>query len=227
MKCGIVMRSARTRGRVMMEVLQGELIFRFDCPWCETKSVGFTSRASCEIKQGGYNDWFAECGYCKRGVVVSTPPNIRLEDAYDEYLSDNPIGEVLIAPSLAANKAPPHTPENVSRFFNQGVSNLNGRWDAAGTMFRKSLEVALSFKFPNLEGKLIHRIQRAKDTGSISVDLAEWADEIRVLGNEAAHDENPFSEEDARNLFHFTDLVLRYLFTLPEMVNEARRNRVL
>ena len=44
-----------------------------------------------------------------------------------------------------------------------------------------------------------------------------------ALGNEAAHEEEPFTEGDARALHAFTDLVLRYLFTLPGMMAAARR----
>ncbi len=135
---------------------------------------------------------------------------------------DSSFGEVTIAPTLPSTGAPPHTPANVERFFEQGMANLSGQWDAAGAMFRKALDTALTAKFPDIKGSLAQRIQKAGDDGLLTSDMAEWAHEIRRLGNEAVHEDDPFSEGDARVLHSFTDLVLRYLFTLPGMMAVAR-----
>ena len=209
-----------------MNVSSNALVFRFDCPWCGTKDVSFESRAWCNASPEHYSDWFGECGHCVRGVVVSVPPQVRVEDAQDMYRTrDFLFGEITIGPALPSTGAPPHTSANVGRFFEQGMSNLSGQWDAAGTMFRKALDTALTAKFPDIKGSLAQRIQKAADDGLLTADMAEWAHAIRRLGNDAAHDDEPFSEEDARVLHAFTDLVLRYLFTLPGMMAEARARK--
>lgn len=51
---------------------------------------------------------------------------------------------------------------------------------------------------------------------------AEWANQIRFWGNNAAHEDEPFTEEDARQMGEFTELFLTYLFTLPEKLAKAR-----
>jgi hypothetical protein len=50
--------------------------------------------------------------------------------------------------------------------------------------------------------------------------MKEWAHHIRRLGNDAAHEEEPFEEDEARGLQSFTELLLTYAFTLPGMLVE-------
>ena len=99
---------------------------------------------------------------------------------------------------------------------------MPGNWDAAGSMFRKVLDTGLTAKFPNIAGTLYERIKAAAKQHRLTPDLANWADQIRLDGNDAVHDGKPFSQEDAERLQTFTELVLRYLFTLPGMLDEAR-----
>ena len=127
-----------------------------------------------------------------------------------------------VAPALPDTGAPAYTPENVGRFFEQGMENLPRNFDAAGTMFRKALDTALTARFPEIKGRLVDRIDEAANSGAMTRDMAEWAHRIRRLGNDAAHDDDPFSEADARELHGFTELVLRYLFTLPGMLAAAQ-----
>ena len=105
-----------------------------------------------------------------------------------------------VAPSLPDTGAPDHTPENVGRFFEQGMENLPRNFDAAGTMFRKALDTALAARFPELKGRLVERIDKAASNGALTRDMAEWAHRIRRLGNDAAHDEEPFSQSDVPEL---------------------------
>ena len=102
------------------------------------------------------------------------------------------------------------------------MENLLGNWDAAGAMFRKSLETALKNKFPDIKGDLYKRIEKAADQHKLTPDLAAWSHQIRLGGKDAVHDEEPFEKEEAERLSDFTRLVLMYLFTLPGMLDEAR-----
>ena len=101
------------------------------------------------------------------------------------------------------------------------MNNLSKNWDAAGSMFRKALEAGLKSKFPDMEGSLYDRIKEAKKKQGLTPELAKWAHEIRLGGNDAAHEEL-FSEKEAKDLALFTQLVFQYLFMLPGMLEEAR-----
>ena len=120
--------------------------------------------------------------------------------------------------------APQHTPKNVARFFEQAKDNLLKNWDAAGTMFRKALDTGLKHKFPELkEENLVVRIKKAAEEHKLTPDLAEWAHQIRIDGNDATHEEEPVSQKTAESLSTLTEMVLLYLFTLPGMLEEARK----
>jgi hypothetical protein len=62
-----------------------------------------------------------------------------------------------------------------------------------------------------------------RDQGFITKDLAEWAHEIREVGNDAVHKSTPFSEKDAKDIAKFTEIFLMYVFTLPGMLAERRK----
>ena len=178
--------------------------FQLNCPYCRTKSVAFTART--QLQRGPLLDTIATCGYCNRVLIVT--------------LHHGKVTETV--PRDRKIRAPSHTPDNVKRYYIQGEDNLPTNWDAAGVMYRKSLEAALRVKFPDLEGSLMARIDAAAKEGKITAEMSDWAHRIRILGNEAAHDEEPFSEHDAKTLSSFCHLLFLYLFTLPGMLTEAQ-----
>lgn len=124
-------------------------------------------------------------------------------------------------------EGPPDVPPNVERFFIQGMINLRGRhWDAAGAMFRKALDVATKIICPEARKKtLFARIEQLVEAGLLTEAMGEWSHEIRIDGNDAVHDEEPETEEDAQAIQKFTDAFLRYSFTLPSLVEENRKKR--
>ena len=210
-------------------------IVKATCPHCRTKGVALEVRAiqywneeAMASPSGFFNNWdtFATCGLCQRGVVVvfQPPRDIpRSGDTWKDFLrADPPLLEVL--PPPPSSRAPRHTPDNVASFLKQAKASLPGNCDAAGAMFRKTLETALKDKLPQIEDKvpLAARIKKAAEQQALTPDLAKWADKIRLDGNSAAHDAEPFSRKDAEQLDVFTDLVLQYLYTLPGMLKEAR-----
>lgn len=165
---------------------------------------------------------FAFCGQCGRGVIAifrtagHSPLSVSLGDMSRCDL-------VRVLPDPPDMRAPKHTPDNVGRFYRQGMDSFtSGNWDAAGAMFRKTLDTGLKKKFPKIEGKLHVRIQKAAQQNELTQTLADWADQIRLGGNKAVHDNEPFSQKEAGNLQIFTELVLRYLFTLPGTLEKAQ-----
>ena len=91
-------------------------------------------------------------------------------------------------------------------------------------MFRKALEVALKVKFPDLNSSWTpyKRIEQAAKNNKLTPELAEWAHQIRVLGNDAAHEE-VFTQAQAREMSAFTEIMLQYMFTLPGDLEAARK----
>jgi len=97
-----------------------------------------------------------------------------------------------------------------------------GNEDASGTMYRKALDVGLKLIEPALTGTLGAKIKCLTKTGKLTAELAAWADQVREIGNEAAHDADPLTRDELTALRSFTEMVLTYLFTLPNMVRKRR-----
>lgn len=123
-------------------------------------------------------------------------------------------------PMAESGQAPEDTPLTVARFFEQGTSSIElGNFDAAGMMFRKALETSTKLLDGDLAGKrLVNRIDELAEQHKLTPDLAEWAHEVRLGGNEAAHEDEPFTLEEAVDLRNFIENFLRYSFTLPSAV---------
>jgi hypothetical protein len=125
--------------------------------------------------------------------------------------------------------APESLPPNVDAFFRQGVSNEKaGNWDAAGAMFRKALDVTTKLVDPELSRKnLFERINALTASGRLTSDVAAWAHEVRIDGNNSVHDDEPESAEDVAAIHQFCRAVLLYMFTLPSLVADrsSRRER--
>ncbi|MEO8722463.1 MAG: DUF4145 domain-containing protein [Sphingobium sp.] len=123
-------------------------------------------------------------------------------------------------PKIDKALCPPDTPENVVNYFDQATDSLNsGNFDAAGIMFRKALESATKGLDSELSRiNLVKRIEKLVENNLITPALGEWATEIRLGGNDAAHEDEPFSKEEAQALHDFCENFLRYAFTLPAAV---------
>lgn len=121
-------------------------------------------------------------------------------------------------------EAPEYLPAPVAKAFMQGETNLalDGHEEPAATMFRRSLDLALKVQFPELKGTLDKKISKLAETHVIPQSLADWAHEVRGIGNDGAHDLEGCTIEDAQAARDFVDAVLRYLVTLPKMI-ELRR----
>ncbi len=198
-------------------------VFKADCPHCGTRSVGFTitSEHRAHMTSSDLWDTLAFCHQCSRGILATfkTPAHVKPKSLVGSKAGISPLN---ISPSPPSTGAPQHVPDNVAEYYRQGMDNLQGNWTAAGMMFRKTLDIGLKVKFPDISGSLKARIDAAAERGGLTADLAEWAHQIRLDGNVAAHEEEPSEEEDAQRLCAFTRLVLLYLFSLPGMLEKAR-----
>ncbi|MXO96709.1 DUF4145 domain-containing protein [Erythrobacter aquimaris] len=123
---------------------------------------------------------------------------------------------------------PEDLPPNIERFYLQGLENLAGqRWDAAGAMFRKTLDVATKLLDPeNKKKNLFRRIEGLVASGLLTEAMGEWSHEIRLDGNDAVHDEEPETQEDGVAIQKFTEAFVRYSFSLPSLVAQNRAKRI-
>jgi hypothetical protein len=92
-------------------------------------------------------------------------------------------------------------------------------------MCRKALE-AVCQVLGESNGTLQARLRRLRDAGVVEARLCDWADELRMVGNDAAHDLSlTVSKEDARDCLDFVDAILIYVFTLDRKFQEFKNRR--
>jgi hypothetical protein len=215
------------------------LAYSGTCPHCIKENVAMTIRSyhlrnirDEAIPQDVASvDVFFTCNNCDGPVVVNYQtlakqkllPNAMIGDLgnYAKQVSIKNVWPILI------NRATPkYIPENVQRFLQQGFVNLKAKhYDAAGAMARKALEAALAAHDEDLKkGTLYERINKLKENGVLTESLADWAHNVRLLGNDAVHDLEPADPVDVNQALLLAEYLLIYLFTLPTEIRLAKES---
>jgi hypothetical protein len=194
-----------------------------DCPHCGSSKVGFRG-SNFLVREGNGTTYILllQCGHCRYGVVAEYQSIGFIEWIRTSGANGFP-RLIRVWPEAPAPNVPKYLPDNIRGFYLQGLDSLRrGGYDAAGTMFRKCLDVGLKRIHPEGRGTLQKRIDALPSDLGITPAMKEWAHEIRDLGNDAAHEEEPFSESEAKALHAFAEMFLTYAFTLPGMLAERK-----
>lgn len=198
--------------------------FQLDCPYCGTAHVAFELVDESWLPRRNER-WHvcARCNHCAGFVVLDMMAYADQENPPSLYYMSNPEWFKIekVYPASGA-EIPAHLPEEVERLFKQGTDNVPANPDAAGIMFRKTLEATLRDKCPAATGTLFQRIDQAVELDVLTDDLGRYAHTIRLEGNEAAH--GTYDETDAEQLHSLVTLVLNYVYTLPGMQAEIDAN---
>lgn len=117
-------------------------------------------------------------------------------------------------------------PENVARHYSEARRCVRARaYTAAVMMCRRCLEALVADRGAGELG-LFKGLKALQDRGAIDPQIVEWANELRVFGNEAAHDSSTsFLRDDAEDALIFSRAILNYVYTFREMFSEFRARR--
>lgn len=213
-------------------------VYSMKCPHCNTEDVLFTSVADAIIQKieffsvskdviasSTYNV-FMQCNHCLGGCVLFVKMQEDCEISPHRLSSGIEFKRFYkvfdMAPKCAEQTAPEFVSSNVSRFYLQALDSFQrNNFDAAGMMFRKVLDVATK-EIGATNGSIKTRIDKLAESHQITPAMQEWAHAIRLDGNEAAHEEEPFNNKTCDALKSFTELFLVYAFTLPGMLKKRR-----
>lgn len=77
------------------------------------------------------------------------------------------------------------------------------------------------------EGRTLKdKLRRLQAAGMIDARLLLWADQLRIVGNDAAHDVNvSMAKDDARDAIAFVEAILMYVYTLNARFKEFCERR--
>ncbi len=117
-------------------------------------------------------------------------------------------------------------PASVARAYSTAADAfVRGLYEPCVIMCRKCLE-ALCRELRATKGNLKERLVALRDAGQIDQKLLAWADELRLIGNDAAHDLDVVIEQaDARDSLHFVEAILMYVFSLSRRFEELKNRR--
>jgi hypothetical protein len=130
---------------------------------------------------------------------------------------------------------PEHLPGNIALAFREGATSVATQcWNAAGAMFRLSIDLATKTKLPPAGATAINDHQRRNlaarlkwmfANGVLPRDLERLSDCIREDGNDGAHDAT-LTEADALDLQDFAVGLLERIFTEPKRIELSEQRRI-
>ena len=135
---------------------------------------------------------------------------------------------VLPWPTKAKPDPSENWPQQVQRFWSQAHQSQNAEiWDGASVMTRSAMQIAL--RDQGATGRTLkNEIDDISGKGILPPTMKDWATELRLLGNEAAHpevDQTDANPQDVRDAIQFLDLLLYYLYDLPAQIKQYRERR--
>lgn len=121
---------------------------------------------------------------------------------------------------------PENIPANVIRSFEEAITaHASGCHMAAALMVRRTLEEICSEKCDN-GTNLKKRIENLKDKIVIPIELFQAMDELRLLGNDAAHIEavsyDNISEQEVTVAIEFTKELLKGIYQYSSLLEKFR-----
>jgi hypothetical protein len=127
---------------------------------------------------------------------------------------------------LPGTTAHPAVPAEIASAFGEAQLTLSANCPrASAVMARRTLEAIAEDK-GQASGTLAQRLERLKQSGLLHPTLADWATEVRLIGNKGAHFDplHDVSRDDAAQLVKFTGELLRFLYILPSELDARRKS---
>jgi hypothetical protein len=201
-----------------------------DCPHdeCRVRNGGFTSIAE---GQNAFGRMFlmATCNSCHGRILVELSPRAKgVPRAIDchQIALENCYEEVAAWPQPPKLHPVDHLPGNVAAAYLEAEQNrADGRYPTAGMAYRRAIERALKHLAPDGKGMLNARIRQIEAAGALPHGLIELLDTVKLLGNDAAHEDEDPDAADVARAAEFTRLFFIYTFDLPAQVAAAQAQR--
>lgn len=164
-----------------------------------------------------------KCPRCERPFVVKqideTP------DDPNDYRCSEPGETLLPAPY---KRVDPNLPKSIRSAFEESLTCLrSGALTACTMMCRKTLEAVCIEANLGVSG-LAAMLKKMRETDIIDGRLYEWADALRLAGNEAAHAvDSEVSRRNAVDTVDFTHALVEYTYTYRQRFKDfmERRNK--
>ena len=223
-----------------------------DCPRCGTKEMTFdvyyaNKLAPDEVWQTRY-EAPSVCRRCSRTTIFVIESRWNTKDALARLLQTTKLMDFtrslnvyfdvpnyISLKDASAEDPPAHLPATIEAAFREAATCISVRcWNAAGSMFRLSVDLATKDLLPppgtpgikTRERKVLaERIAWLIENGRIPRDLEDLSHSIREDGNDGTHD-GTLTKDDALDMHDFTRALLERFYTEPEKVKIALARRI-
>ncbi len=197
----------------------------FVCPICNRPSK---SSVAGTVLWNGWDDttgtqigppaeWaLLQCAICADPLV-----QVR-EDYGGGFDADDP---VFVFP--APRRLNRNIPEHLRNAWEEAQSCFKAKaYTATAVMVRRALEATCADQGVR-ERTLAQSLKKLEAQGKIDGMLAEWADLLRLVGNEGAHySDRVVTREDAEDALSFSEALLDHLYVLRQRFEEFKARRV-
>jgi len=177
------------------------------CPYCH-KHTHLNKVGEYGISTGQW--WMGECNSCHNVVLIHH------REIYPNPLP-RPINERIKG--------------EIKKDFEEANSCFSvNAFRASAVMARRALQSICLDKGVNENDKLIKQIDWLFSQGIITKDLKEWAHEVRLVGNDAAHPkkpdkDTPISKDDAEEILQLLEQFTQTLYVAPAIAAERKKLR--
>jgi hypothetical protein len=166
------------------------------------------------------------CRHCRQGVSVVEEQLANGVSRRDGGRTGQITWQGLHWWPLPGTTAHPAVPTEIASAFAEAQLALSANCSrASAVMARRTLEAIAEDK-GQTSGTLAQRLERLTQSGLLHPTLADWATEVRLIGNKGAHFDplHDVSRDDAAQLTKFTGELLRFLYVLPSELESRRKN---
>jgi hypothetical protein len=156
-----------------------------------------------------------QCSECREGSV-------QIREDFGRGFQDDKPG--IVYP--AKRKLSRNVPGPLRREFEEAQACFSAKaYEATVVMVRRILEGAC--KENNVQERtLVKSLEKLKADGLIDNKIAEWADTLRVLGNEGAHyTGRKVPRDDSEDALAFAEALLDHIYVLRKRFEEFARRR--
>jgi|LGOV01.1.fsa_nt_gb hypothetical protein len=193
-----------------------------DCPKCNqyvevVESGGYDYPAHQNGPGGRYR--LVSCGICCRPMVVCQENlgNLADGDIWDQPFRVFPEDENFINPEW---------PAEIQNAYHEAVGCFKAHsYTATVIMCRKIIDGLCTLQGVN-ERNLDLSLKKLRDNGVIDTRLYDWANALRLSGNEAVHDlKVTFDHADASDLMDLTSAILEYIYSFTQKFDQFMERR--
>jgi len=172
-----------------------------------------------ETEYHGEHYYVCLCGRCNQPFLIR-------QSLYGIPAEFESVTEEVVLYPTDKNLALGSIPNAIQSAYDQATRSYSASlFEPCVLMCRKCLAATcenLGAKGRDLNSKL----QSLFEGGHIDSRLLNWAHEIRLAGNEAAHDlDTNLTKRDARDVLDFTEAILIYIFSLTSRFEAFRTRR--